>query len=196
MPDRKSTTAGPGLQRRPVGLAGDADQAGHRLDRQIHRQIVTVGTAQAISRARGINQPRVDLVQNLEADAEPVHHPRRKVLQQHVALRGHAEQQLLAALVLEVESDRALVRVEHRDRKCRAHARRGATAQRLTVGRLDLDHVRAGRRHQQGRVRTLIDLPEIEHRDAGQRHVGACHFFICHSGMSRRGRPGTHERGQ
>ena len=134
----------PGFQRRPVRHAGDADQAGHRLDRQIHRQIVAVGAGQAISGARGVDQPRVDLVQHLEADAEPVHHPRRKVLQQHVALLGHAKQQLLAALVLEVERDRALVRVEHRDRKGRALARRGAAAQRLAVGRLDLDHVGAG----------------------------------------------------
>ena len=40
--------------------------------------------------------------------------------------------------------------------------------------RLDLDHVGAGLRHQHRRVGALIDLPEIEHDDAGQRQVGAC----------------------
>ena len=123
----------PRLERRPAGLAGDADDPGKRLDRQVHRQIVAIGPAQPIAGARGINQPRVDRVQHREPDAEPVHHPRREILQQHVGFPGHAEQQLLAALVLEVEGDRPLVRIEHRDGERRRFAGRRAAAQRLTV---------------------------------------------------------------
>ena len=81
----------PRLERRLIRQPGDADQPAHRLDRQIHRQIVAVGTAEPVARAGGVDQPRVDLTQHAPADAEPLHDARRKVLQQHVALLGHAE---------------------------------------------------------------------------------------------------------
>jgi hypothetical protein len=62
-------------------------------------------------------------------------------------------------------------------------ARRRAPAQGFALGRLDLDHIGAGLRHQQGRVRPLIDLPEIEHdgRAAGwDGRTPRC----CYSGAS------------
>jgi hypothetical protein len=50
--------------------------------------------------------------------------PGAKILQQDVAALDHPEQQRAAALVLQVQCDRALVGVQHRDRKGRALARR------------------------------------------------------------------------
>ena len=169
----KSTTAGPALTGGPVRKAGRRDQPRDRLDRQIHRQIVAIRPRKAVTRARGVDETRVDPVQYLPADAEPVHDPGREILQQHVAALDHSEQQRAAALVLQVEGDRALVGVQHRDRKGRALARRRPPAQRLALRRLDLDHVGPGLGHQQGRVWPLIDLAEIEHDDAGERPVGA-----------------------
>ena len=84
--------------------------------------------------------------------------------------------------MFQVQGDRALVRIEHCDRKGRALAGRRAAAQRLALRRLDLDDVGAGLGHQQSRVGALIDLPEIEHRDTGERPVGAHAFLVRHSG--------------
>jgi hypothetical protein len=162
-----------GLDRRPVLKAGRRDQPRHRLDRQIHRQIVAVRPCQAVTRARGIDEARVYPVQYLPADAETVHDPGREILQHHVAALDHAEQQCSAALMLQVQSDRALVGVQHRDRKGRALAWRRPPTQRLALRRLDFDHVGPRLGHQQGRIRPLIDLAEIEHDDTGERPVGA-----------------------
>src|SRR5271170_4072956 len=52
---------------------------GPYLDRQIHRQIVAVGPCQALTRAGGVDQTRVEPVQHLPADAEPVHDPGREI---------------------------------------------------------------------------------------------------------------------
>src|SRR5438309_5866665 len=78
--------------------------------------------------------------------------------------------------MLQIERDRALVRVEHRDRKCRAFAGWRAATQRLALRRFDLDDIGAGLRHQQTRVGALIDLPEIKHRHAGKRPVRPLHY--------------------
>src|SRR4029077_16011664 len=62
-----------GLDRRAVGKTGDTHDPRGGLDRHVHRQIIAVGTADAKPGARGIDQPRVDLVQPAPADAEIVH---------------------------------------------------------------------------------------------------------------------------
>jgi len=98
--------------------------------------------------------------------------PGAKFSSKYIAALDHAEQQRSAALMLQVQSDRALVGVQHRDRKGRALTRRRPPTQRLALRRLDLDHVGPRLGHQQGRVRPLIDLAEIEHDDAGERPVG------------------------
>lgn len=85
-----------GLDRRPVRKAGRRDQSRHRLDRQIHRQIVAVGSREAVARTRGVDEARIDLVQYLPADAEPVHDPGCEILQQHVGALDHPEQQRAA----------------------------------------------------------------------------------------------------
>ena len=160
-----------GLDRRSLGKAGRGDQPRHRLDRQIHGQIIAVGPGQAVTRPRGINKTRVDPVQHLPADAEPVHNPGCEILKQHVAAFDHAEQQRAAAFVLQVQGDRALVGVQHRDRKGRALARRRPATERLALRRLDLDHVGPGLGHQQGCVGTLINLAEVKYDNTGQRPV-------------------------
>ena len=119
----KSTTAGPALTGGPSGKPVAATQPRHRLDRQIHRQIVAIRPRQPVTRARGVDEPGVYRVQHLPADAETVHDPGREILEQYVASLDHAEQQRATALMLQVQGDRALVGVQHRDRKGRALAR-------------------------------------------------------------------------
>ena len=77
-------------------------------------------------------------------------------------------QQFFAALVLEVEGDCVLVRVEHGEWQVGA-AHVAAAAQMFPALRLDLNDARPGQRDQQRRVRPVIDVTEIDDRDPGQR---------------------------
>ena len=90
----------PGLHRKAVGEPGDAHHPRIGLDGQIHRQIVPVRAAQSIPGARPIDQPRIDPRQALVAELEPVHHPRREVLDQDVGAAYHVAQQPFAVTVL------------------------------------------------------------------------------------------------
>src|SRR5246500_1058834 len=131
-----------GLDRRPIRKAGRRDQPRGRLDRQIHRQIVAVGPRQAVTRARRVDEARVYPVQYLPTDAKTVHDPGSEILQPYVAALDHAEQQRAAALMLQVQSDRALVGVQHRDRKGRAFAWRCPPTQWLALPRAALYYLR------------------------------------------------------
>ena len=154
------------LHRLAVGKAGDVHDAGHRLHGEVHRRIVAIEALLAVAGALRIDEARVDLVHRLDAEAEPLRHAGREVLHQHVGALDHLDQQVAPLRVLQVERDRALVGVEHRERKRRA-ADHAAPAQMLAALRLDLDHVGAGLRHQEGRVGAVVDLGEIHNLDPG-----------------------------
>ena len=159
-----------GLHRRAVGHPRHAHDAGDRLDGEVHGLVVAVRPRDAVAGAGGVDQRRVGRVQHVPADAQPVHHAGGEILQQHVGLLRHADQQGAAFFRFEVEGDGALVGVEHGDGQGLAVGR--AAAQRLAVQGLDLDDFGAGLGHQHGGVRALIDLAEIEHGYSGQRRLG------------------------
>ena len=105
-------------------------------------------------------------MEHLGAESQPRHDGGSKVLDQHVGRAAQLQQELPAALGLEVQHDGALTAVQRSERIV-AVAR---TAPRHVASRrLDLDDVRSGHRHQEGGIRTLKDVAEIEHADAGQR---------------------------
>ncbi len=189
----KSTRVGPALTGGPSGKAGDAHDPRGRLDRHVHRQIVAVGAAEPEAGARGVDQPRVDLVQPAPADAEAVHRAGREIFEQHVGALDHAEQQFATARLLQIEGHRVLVLVQHRERQGGALAGIGAAAAGLAARRLDLDHKGAGLGHQQGRIGALKDLAEIDDRDPRQRHVrprlNHCCFAPRHRGNFSRIHP-------
>jgi hypothetical protein len=145
-----------GLDRRSVRKTGRRDQPRHRLDRQIHRQIVAVGPGQAVTRARGVDEARVYPVQYLPADAQTVHDPGCEILQQYVAALDHAEQQ---------RAERACFRF-------RVIARLLEFS--IAIGNVVL--LPGGARRRSGLPwggSILINLAEIEYDDAGERPVGA-----------------------
>ena len=154
-----------GLDRRLVGEAGRIDDAAHRLHDQIHGRVVAIGAGLAVARARAIDQARIDLVQGGGADAQAIHHARRKVLDQDVGPRGHLAQQFAALFGLEIERHRLLVGIEHGEWQGGA-AHVATAAQMLAAERLDLDDLGAGHGHQEGRVRPVIDVRQVDHRDA------------------------------
>src|SRR5205085_10528259 len=93
--------------------------------------------------------------------------------------------------MLQIERDRALVRVEHRDRKCRAFAGWRAATQRLALRRFDLDDIATGLRHQQTRLGALIGLPEIKHRNPAKPRATRPHYGPPPSYAHRRPTGGT-----
>ena len=143
---------GAGLGRRPVGLSGGRGAAGHRLHGDVHGGHVRVGTGGPVALAGGHDQARVARQQPRRAELQALHGARREVLDEHVGGLDQVEQRLAAGVGLQVEHHAALVGVEHHelvglDRVVRAEA------QRLTAGRLDLDHVGAQLCEQQPAVR-------------------------------------------
>ena len=164
----KSQRAAPGLHRRLIGVAGRGDHAGHGLHDEVHGRIVTVRTALAVTRAGTVDEPRVDLLQLGGADAEAVHHARREVLDEDIGAQHHLVEQRAALLRLEVEGDGLLVRVQHRERQGGA-TRIAAAAQVLPLERFDLDDVRTGHCHEEGRVRTVVEVGEVDDGDTRKR---------------------------
>ena len=185
----KSTSVGPALTR-PVGKAGDAHDPRSGLNRHVHRQIVAVRPADAKARAGGVDQPWVDLMQPAPADAELVHRAGREILEQHIGALDHAEQQLAAARVLQIQRNRVLILVEHGEGQARTLARLGAAPPGLAARRLDLDDERACLREQQAGIGTLKDLAEIDHGHIRQRPPLNHRFFAPHRiGNFNRGSP-------
>ncbi len=180
---------GAGLQRRPVRHAGDAHEARHGLHRQVHRRVVAIGPVAAIAGGGGVDQPRVLRPEQRGAEAEPVHHAGREILHQHVGLGRQAAQQVAPGLRLQVEAERALAGAERGEGQHEAAI--GAAPQVLAAGRLDLDHLGAAGRQQEGGIGPVVDLREVEDGDPRQRsrrvHGGA---RLGHPAASGQGAPG------
>ena len=104
----------------------------------------------------------------LRSDTEAIGDAGREVLDHHISLAHHIEQQRTPALGLEVQRDRLLVAVEHREWQ-RGATESGADAQVFATVRFDLDDLGTGERHQISRVGTVVDVREIDHDDAAQR---------------------------
>ena len=165
----KSTSVTPALTGGAIRIAGHAHDPGRRLDGQVHRQRVAVRSGDAEAGAGGVDQSRVDLTNDVPADAETIHGAGREIFQQHVGPPDQLEQQLAAFRGFQVQRDRPLVGVQHGERQGDGHARRRAMTQRLAVRRFDLDDVGARLRQQEAGIGPLEDLPEIQHRDVAER---------------------------
>ena len=120
---RHDVGAGEAHARRSVGRkAGDRHQAGHRLDHAVERRGLAVRPDLAEARDGAVDQPGIDRLQRLVADAELVHHARPEILHHHVGLGGQPLHHLDRLGLLEIERDRALVRVDRDPRVRRARA--------------------------------------------------------------------------
>ena len=98
------------LDRMHVLGAGHRHDAGGRLDHVIVGGLVAARAVLAEGRERRVDQPRIDLRQILVAEAERLERAGPVVLDEHVGGRDQLLQDLAAALGLQVERDRALVR--------------------------------------------------------------------------------------
>jgi hypothetical protein len=162
----------------PVDPALQRGRARHALHQVVEGRLVAVGSLARIAQRIGIDDRRVDLLQVLVAEAQPLDRLRAAVVDEQVGVLDHVLQDGAGGRLLEVEAERALVAVgRHVDR---AHGRGVAEAaargaQQVAFRRLDLDHVGAhvgqmlrGERPQQNRC-------QIDHTHALQ---WSRHFLV------------------
>ncbi|KAG0927012.1 hypothetical protein G6F31_018197 [Rhizopus arrhizus] len=110
---------GPGIagaQRRAAGFAGNGHQAGEALRHQGEAALVGVGAGGAVPRYGAIDQAGVFLAQRGVAQPQLFHRALAEVLGDHVGVADHAQQDLLALGVFQVQGDGALVAIEHEGR--------------------------------------------------------------------------------
>ena len=159
------------LRGHATGLAGQAHRACEGLDQVVVGREVAARTASSVARDRARDDARVDLLQRLEVDPEPLGHSRTEVVHDDVRGLGEAEERPVAPVVLEVERDASLVAVQRVEvRALAADAATGHAPREVwPLGRLDLDDVRAEVAQEQRAVGAGQHVREVEHPEAGER---------------------------
>ena len=74
--------------------------------------VVAIGAVGAKPLDRGIDEPRVDLLQRVPAEPQPIERGRPEILQEDIRLRDDLAEQPLSLLALQIERQAALVGVE------------------------------------------------------------------------------------
>ena len=144
--------------------SGGLDQSDFRLDAGIVAGARRVGAGLAVSRDRGIDQPRIFLRHDVPAEAQLVDDARHEGFHEDVGLGDQPHQHVAAARGAQVEGEAALVAV-HRRHPGAAEMR----AEVLAVEGLDLDHVGAHVAQDLAGGRTGDDLREVEDERVGER---------------------------
>ncbi len=163
-----------------VGRPGDRHQAAGRLD---HEVVAGPGRGRAgrpIARDRQVDEPRVDGLERRVIEPEPGEPPDSCVLDQDVAVGEEPAQDRHALGRLEVQAHPALVAVDGQViggrpsplAVSRADPGRAPAPGRVTLGRLDLDDLRAQVAEEHRAVRPGQDRRAID--DAQSRERAGC----------------------
>jgi hypothetical protein len=158
------------LDRRTVGLAGDALQPDEALHHRIVARELGVAAVLAEARDRAHDQRRVHPVQSRRIEPVARERPGQVVLDHDVGRGGRAQDRAAMGGVAEVERGRALVAVRGQVVGARpAHERRAPGARLVAeAGPLDLPHVGAQVAEQHGRVGSREHAREVEDAKAGE----------------------------
>jgi hypothetical protein len=121
-------------------------RSGHRLQQHVLARAVHIGPVLAVAGDRYVDDRRVDPAHALVVEAQALRDARAIVLQEHVRVRDQLAHDLLPAVALEIDGERALVAVEREERDVDLVA--GRTSRRretLPFARcgLDLDDIGA-----------------------------------------------------
>ena len=160
------------------GLAHPEEGAGHRDVVQVvarglgQRPVLTPAGHPAV------DQPRVDGLALLGADAQPLGDARPHPLDEQVGAPDQLEHGRRRLGLLEVEGDTGAASVEEH---------RGPAREHLPAGPLHADHVGSEVGQDHARVRPGTDARDLDDLHASQR-TGALPQLDCHSGQH--GRPG------
>src|SRR5258706_324041 len=153
-----------------AALAGEAEDAAHRLEHRVVALLVLVRPGLAEAGARDIDQPRVEAGQRGEVEPLAAERAGRKVLDQHVGLLRQLANQLAAVVGAQIHRDGLLRPVAGEvigavARQLRLEAARLVAA----AGLLDLDDARAELGDDHRRERTGEHARKIEDGDAFER---------------------------
>src|SRR5262249_1661848 len=155
------------------GLGRDAHDATACLSDHVEGEVLLITAPIAEALHGSVDDARVQRCDLVVGEAEPVNYAGREILGKDVRLSDEIAQQLLAALALEIQRNRFLVRIEHHEVVAvRILAIRRRAASLLSANRvLDLDDLGAkpGERLSDGGTR--LELGEINHLDADDRRL-------------------------
>ena len=188
--DREART-----HRRPVGLAGDGEGGGRGQRNHVVALEVRVRPAEAEALDAPVDEARVQLVQHVVVDVEPLDHAGAVVLDEHIEV-GHEPQEQLAPFArLEIECDAAFVRVPRQEVRARIGAARHAAAGIPDPGTLQLHDIRAEPCQRLRAGGPGLVLRHVEDAHAVQRGHGATSFgrgaSSCSGALLRAHLPGT-----
>src|SRR5579885_479721 len=157
---------------RAISVAGHADDAGGGLDGEIHRSELREAAVTAVAFAGSEDETRKARSEIVVAEAEAFERARGVVLEQDIRLGEHTEEDVAAARILDVESDRLLARVEHQEAVVGAVFGGRALAQKFTVsGRFYLDNLSAQMGQLEATVRARVNLGEFDDAVAMKRQI-------------------------
>ena len=165
---------GPEEGRRAVRPSGHAHRSPHRLRDGLEALEAAVGAPGAEALHGGVDEPRIELLQHLVAEAEPVERAGREVLHEHVGPGHQLLEQGLAVSGLEVQGEALLVGVQHQEEQALA-ARVGHVGARDVAlpGRLELDYVGPQPSQDLGAGGSRLVVRHVDDADAveGARHA-------------------------
>ena len=159
-----------GLERRRAGEPCHAHRAARGLRDHVEALVAAVGPVGAEALDRAVDQARIERVERVIAEAVPLHHAGRLVLDEDVRLLHHVEEHRLALLRFQVQRDGALVGVEQQEVAAVDTGLLGATvAAGIALPRLfDLDHVGAQPRQHLRARRARLELRHVQDANAIQ----------------------------
>ena len=183
MPPRWKGSAPPGARSASAIPARDQKAA------TSYAPAIRVGTLQAVARDDGVDEAGVAFVDLVGAEPDPLEGGRAQVGQEDVGLRHQLMRQVQAAFGREVEGDGALapvIQLEHRIGRqvTTEDVEEGPT--RVSLGRLDLDHVRTPVGQDAGGPGTGDPDPEFDHLHALQGSTHGAATRITRRGMDCR----------
>ena len=154
----------PGPNRALAGQAGDRHQPAHALDDLVHRGAFDVRSVLAEAGDADNDEARIDGVQPVEVDLQPVLDQRTEILEEHVGSFHEPVEDLESLGVLQVERKASFAPVEILE--VRSVPQPG---QALPLGVLDHHHVGAPVSEVTHRRRPRPRLRQVEHakRDSG-----------------------------
>ena len=147
----------------------ERQEAGEALVVDVVAGFVRARPSLAVTRDRAINETRVDRRDSVIAEAEPLHHARPELLNQHVGARDQGLEPGAVRLVLEVEHHALLAAIKEREHRGFTIEARRHRAHVLPARPFDLDDLGAGLRQHQRRERARQQRGEVEDENAGER---------------------------
>jgi hypothetical protein len=185
------------LDRVDLRRSGRRHQPGRRLDHVIIGGLPAARPVPAERRDRAVDEARIDRRHRLPTEPQRIESAGTIILDHDVALRDQPLQDRAAGLVLQIESQRALVRGLGQVLRAHAAAVEGAVAAAAAgliglQGMLDLDHLGAEQAELIGGERAGQHMGEIDDADAlegsGHARLFSCKFHSQCRAEKRRGR--------